>query len=66
MGILVEPLDLRLLLGAATLRRECGLMTNDSLIVATMKARGIDQLASADQDFGAVPGIGLFRPSDLV
>lgn len=65
MGIQVEPLDLKLILSAMDLRRQYGLMTNDSLIAATALARNIHLLASADPDFAAVEGLVVHRPSDI-
>lgn len=65
MGIQVEPLDLKLILSAMTIRRRYGLMTNDSLIIATAMARRIRQVASADADFAAVEGLTLYAPGDV-
>lgn len=65
MGIHVEPLDLKVILSAMTVRRQYGLMTNDSLIVATALARNVSLLASADPDFAAVEGIVVHRPTDI-
>ncbi len=65
LGIEIIPLDLGIILSAATLRPRCGLMTNDSLIVATVLAKGIEQLASADSDFAKIEGITVYRPDDL-
>lgn len=39
-----------------------GLLTNDALIVATMRAHRLTHLASNDSDFLRVPGITLWRP----
>jgi predicted nucleic acid-binding protein len=38
------------------------LLTNDALIVATMRAHRLTHLASNDTDFTRVPGITLWRP----
>lgn len=65
LGIEIVPLDLGIVLSAAALRAKYGLMTNDSLIVATLLSRGIEQLASADSDFAAIDGITVYRPDDL-
>lgn len=65
LGIEIIPLDLGIVLSAAALRAKCGLMPNDSLIVAAALARGIEQLASADSDFAAIDGITVYRPADL-
>ena len=65
MGIGVEPLDLQLLLHAAPLRSRYGFLTNDSLIAATLGERGIEAIASGDQDFDRLVGVGLYYPSDV-
>jgi len=43
-----------------------GLLVNDSLTVAVMKAEGILDLATADLDFTRVEGLRVHRPLDLV
>ena len=65
MGIQVEAVDLRTLLLAAGVRRRHGLLTNDSLALATAEDRGVQALASADRDFADLPGVELYRPEDL-
>jgi predicted nucleic acid-binding protein len=66
MGIEIVPLDLQVLASAAALRTKYGLMTNNSLILASALERGIGQLASADSDFASVPEIKTYRPGDFV
>src|SRR5690348_5353807 len=61
----VLPFDEPILAAAATERRRWGLMTNDSILVATMRRYGISLLASADRDFERVEDITLFAPDDL-
>jgi predicted nucleic acid-binding protein len=46
-----------MLLAAAVLCQQIGLLTNDGLIVAIMQANGLTKLASNDADFYRVPGI---------
>ncbi len=65
MGIEVLGLDLRLLLLAADLRRQHGLMTNDSILAATALDAGIGYVATADPDFGRVTGLTACLPTDL-
>ena len=64
MGIAIIPLDLKVLTSAAALRTRYGLMTNDSLILASALDRGIEQLASADSDFASIQEIKVYRPGD--
>ena len=52
----------RLLDEARRVGHELGLLTNDALIVATMRAYGLHDLASNDRDFRAVPGLRLWTP----
>lgn len=54
--------DRPLLSAAAGVSRQTGLMTNDSLMIATMRVHGITNLASHDADFDRVPGITRYAP----
>lgn len=65
MGVDVLPIDLSVLLRSADIRRQHGLLVNDSLVVAVAQAAGIKTLASADADFERVKNLRLYRPSDL-
>jgi predicted nucleic acid-binding protein len=51
-----------LVLTAATLSQQTGLLSNDALLVAVMQANGLTKLASADTDFDRVPGITRYAP----
>jgi predicted nucleic acid-binding protein len=48
---------------AAEVSQQTGLLHNDALIIAVMRAHGISNLASADSDFDRVPGIARYGPS---
>ena len=65
LDILFVPASEALLRQAQVERMTCGLLTNDSLIVACMRHYGIPYIASNDEDFGAISGITLCRPDDL-
>jgi predicted nucleic acid-binding protein len=65
MGVEVAPLDRRLLAIAAPLRMRYGLLTNDSILLATALDHGIAAFASADRDFERVETVQLFCPTDL-
>ena len=65
MGVSVVPLDLKGLLRSAELRDRHGLLVNDSLIATSARDLGVKALASADEDFGRVPELQLYRPADL-
>jgi predicted nucleic acid-binding protein len=65
IGIEVMPLDGDVLAASAAIRREHGLLVNDSLCVAQIQRATIQALASSDQDFSRVPGLRVYRPADL-
>jgi predicted nucleic acid-binding protein len=65
MGVDIVPLELGALVRSADVRREYGLLVNDSLVVASARELGIDSLASADADFRRVKDMKLYRPGDL-
>ena len=50
----IAPTDL---VSAAAISQQIGLLSSDALIVALMRANGIDKLASNDADFDHVPGL---------
>jgi predicted nucleic acid-binding protein len=65
MGIEILPLDTGALVRSADLRRESGLLVNDSLVVVTARNAGIAHVASGDPDFGRIEDFTLYRPSHL-
>ena len=65
MGIEVVSVGHDVLLASAEVRRQHGLLVNDSLIVAAARAAGIATLASADRDFARVKGLIVYGPADL-
>jgi predicted nucleic acid-binding protein len=50
---------------AQSIRARTGLLTNDSLILATMREYGISQLATQDSGFESAAGVLLYRVDDL-
>ncbi len=44
------------------LSQQIGLLTNDALIIAVMRAHGLTKIASNDADFDRVPGIQRYGP----
>jgi predicted nucleic acid-binding protein len=48
---------------AALISRSTGLLSNDALAVALMRANGLSSLASADSDFDRVPGLTRYAPA---
>jgi predicted nucleic acid-binding protein len=65
MGVDIVPLELGVLIRSADVRRQYGLVVNDSLVVAAARELGIKSLASADADCRRVEEMKLYRPGDL-
>jgi predicted nucleic acid-binding protein len=63
MGVDVIPLTAEILRASGWVRSQSGLLVNDSLTVATMRACGITALATNDEDFARIEGIRLYRPA---
>ncbi len=68
-AVQIKALRLRLLAtdaqsitDAAELSRQHGLLTNDALIVATMRSNQLTNLATNDDDFDAVPDLIIWKP----
>jgi predicted nucleic acid-binding protein len=64
-GIEVLPVDVALSMRAAGMRAATGLLTNDSIILATMREERVSAIATADSDFARVEGIHIYRATDL-
>lgn len=58
----VLPAPLSTLVDATVISQQTGLLTNDALIVALMRANGLSRLASHDADFDRVPGLTRYAP----
>jgi predicted nucleic acid-binding protein len=52
-----------LILAAAAVSRQTGLLTNDALVVAVMQQHGLTNLASNDAGFDRVPGLARYAPA---
>lgn len=65
-NIQIIPSTQNLFIHSQIYRQRFGLLTNDSLIPVYMEAAGIDNLASADKIFTAIPHLNLYSPSDLI
>jgi predicted nucleic acid-binding protein len=57
LGIQVLTIAPDLIATAAAFSQQYGLLSNDALIVAVMRANGLSHLASNDADFDRVPGL---------
>jgi predicted nucleic acid-binding protein len=65
MNIEIIPLDLAVFSESGVLRTRHGLLTNDSLLLATAAEREIAAIATADEDFARIEEVELFYPSDI-
>jgi predicted nucleic acid-binding protein len=61
-GIRILTIDPTWLDPAAELSQQTGLLHNDALVIAVMRAHSLINLASADPDFDRVPGITRYGP----
>jgi predicted nucleic acid-binding protein len=61
----IQVLSVRpdLMLRAAAISRQFGLLTNDALLVAVMQDHSLAHLASHDTDFDRVPGLTRYAPA---
>ncbi len=65
LNLLFVPVNDAVLKGGHAERLAAGLLTNDSMIVVSMREYGVSFLATNDADFERVAGITIFKPSDL-
>ena len=65
MGIVVKPMTFPTIIKSHTVRLACGLMVNDSLVVASMQEEGIHLLATSDKAFERVDEIDVCSPGDV-
>ncbi len=50
---------------AHRVRMSHGLLTTDSLLVAAAEENGIENLVTLDADFDQIPGLTVYKPTDL-
>lgn len=65
LNLLLLESEEKILRRAEVERRHTGLLTMDSVIVASMREYGVLAIASGDHDFERVNGIQIFRPTDI-
>jgi predicted nucleic acid-binding protein len=63
MHLAILPLTLAIVQASAAVRTGEGLLTNDSLVIAFMRAQGLTQLATANGDFDRVGRIAIYKPA---
>ena len=65
MNIAVLALQEARVRRAHTVRTSYGLLTTDSLIVAAAEENSIENLVTLDADFDQIPGLTVYKPTDL-
>ena len=65
MNIHILDLSLEIIQESAEIRNNEGLLTNDSLVVATMKKYNISKLITNDAGFDNTNWIEVYKPSDI-
>jgi predicted nucleic acid-binding protein len=65
MNIEISPLNLTTLEISADVRKQHGLLTNDSLLVAAMQELNMQKLATLDRDFARISGLLTYQPTDV-
>ena len=65
MNLTVLDLTTEVVMKSEEIRREEGLLTNDSFVVAHMREQRFTKLATANGDFDRMGGIEVYKPADL-
>lgn len=65
MNVKILDLTPKCIEESANIRKTEGLLTNDSLIVATMKQASFSKLATNDDDFDNIAWLDIYKPSDV-
>lgn len=65
MNIDILDLSLEIIQESAKIRNNEGVLTNDSLMLATMKKHNIGKLITNDADFDNITWIEVYKPSDI-
>lgn len=65
MNLTVLDLTAAIVKSSAEVRKDEGLLTNDSLLVTCMREQGLTKLATANGDFDRVSSLEVCKPTDL-
>ena len=65
MSLTILDLTREIVTASAEVRKDEGLLTNDSLVVACMREQGLTKLATANGDFDRVTSLEVCKPTDL-
>lgn len=65
LNLVIIPLDEIRVRRAAEIRAECGLLTNDSMLLAAAREYGVNAIASHDSDFEQLESLTIYMPTDM-
>jgi len=65
MGIDIKPLTPSIIIDSHNIRRNDGLLVNDSIIVATALTYNLKHLASNDMGISSLGNVTVYRPTDI-
>ena len=65
MNIEIVPLTITAVETSAEVRRQYGLLTNDSILVTVMRELGLTKLATRDSDFDSIQELFVYKPTDV-
>ncbi len=65
LNLVLLPMEEKIIVGAQAERKNAGLLTMDSVIVASMREYDITNIATTDKMFNSVNGISVFSPTDI-
>ncbi len=65
MNIKIVELTNKFIKESSKIRRSEGLLTNDSIVAASMKNLGLKNLITNDSDFDHIKWLRIYKPSDL-
>ncbi|MFQ5674881.1 MAG: type II toxin-antitoxin system VapC family toxin [bacterium] len=63
--LVVESVTRTDILASAKIRSAHGVLTNDSIILATMERLSIVDFVTHDNDFDSIPKLNLWKPDDI-
>lgn len=65
MNIQIVPLTAQSVESSELVRKQYGLLTNDSILVAVMQELNLNKLATLDSDFDRIESLSVYKPSDV-
>jgi len=65
LNLVLIPMEEKIIVGAQGERKSVGLLTNDSVIVSSMREYDISKIATNDRMFNSVNGLSVFAPTDI-